>query len=59
MKMTINFREELEMLPVDISFMLKFEETGIVHREYYRVNKNFLRQLQYVDFKANEPVDEF
>ena len=43
MKLTINFREELEMLPVDISFMLNFEGTGVIHREYYRMNKNFLR----------------
>lgn len=59
MKMTINFREELELFPVDLRFMLNFDGTGIIHKEYYRMNRNFLRQLQHVEKQEHEKLNSF
>ncbi len=42
-KLTINFREELELEPQSISLTLVFDGLGVNHKEYYRVSKNFLR----------------
>ena len=58
MKFTINFREELEVLPVTLSFMLKFDEEGVIKKDYFRMNRNFVRALQHEDYLKEEREKE-
>ena len=46
MAITINFREELELLPETIEFPLVFTGKGQVMSKTVRFNLNFLRELQ-------------
>ena len=61
MKFTINFKEELEVLPVTLSFMLQFEGDGVVKKDYFRMNRNFVRALQYTQYlkEEEEKANEF
>lgn len=53
MKVTINFKDELEVEPIDIEYPLIFEGKGTISKKTVRFNTNFLRELQYKKSKQD------